>query len=87
MESIRQRGFKHVMVVTHARDMWRADLCFCRLGAEVIPAPCGAESARLWGSVDETWIPSSTALGHLDWAVKESIALLLVPREMEIRGF
>lgn len=76
IEVIQQRDFEHVIVVTHARHMRRADLCFRKLGVVVIPAPCGAASARLWRAVDETWIPRSEGLGASNWAVKEWVALL-----------
>lgn len=75
VEVIRQREFEHVMVVTHARHMRRANLCFRKLGAEVISAPCGAASARLLRAIDETWIPRSEGLGASNWAVKEWVAL------------
>jgi len=75
MDVIRQRDFEHVMVVTHARHMRRADLCFRKLGAEVIPAPCSAASVPLWRAVDETWIPKSEGLDASNWAVKEWVAL------------
>ncbi len=73
---IRRRDFEHVMVVTHARHMRRADACFRKCGLAVIPSPCGAESAQLWGPVDETWIPSSDGMGASNWVVKEWVALL-----------
>ena len=76
MEVIRQRDLEHVIVVTHARHMRRADLCFRKLGAEVIPAPCSAASVPLWRAVDETWIPKSEGLDASNWAVKEWVALL-----------
>jgi uncharacterized SAM-binding protein YcdF (DUF218 family) len=75
-EVIRQRGFQHVMVVTHARHMRRADLCFRKLGADLILAPCSAHSARLWRTVDETWIPESDSMSASSWVVREWVALL-----------
>ena len=79
IETIRRRGFENVILVTHARHMGRADLTFRKLGFEVIPGPCGYEPLRFWGPLDETWVPGTDGLGSSNWAIREWMALCVLP--------
>lgn len=73
---LRERGFGHVLLVTHARHMRRADGCFRKLGIRATPSPCSAVSARLWQDFHDTWIPSPQGLDASNWALQEWLGLL-----------
>lgn len=69
----RQRGVKHILLVTSSLHMPRAALLFERTGLEVTPVPVPEHADReTWL---DRWFPSSGALWRSGRALKEYVAL------------
>lgn len=70
----RQRGVKHILLVTSSLHMPRAALLFERTGLEVSPVPVPERADReTWL---DRWLPSPGALWRSGRALKEYVALL-----------
>jgi uncharacterized SAM-binding protein YcdF (DUF218 family) len=54
---LRERGVSHIMLVTDAKHLWRATLCFRRQGIEVAPSACNFATARFRNRFED-YLPS-----------------------------
>jgi hypothetical protein len=75
-EAINRHGFENVVLVAHARHRKRGELCFRKLGIQVVPAPCRASSTCLLQTFGRTWVPTVDGLSNSTWVALEWVALL-----------
>ncbi len=71
---LRERGIRKVALVTEARHMLRAELCFRKQGLVVVPAPCCYRSLRHlpWTA----YFPDTTGIDQNEAVLHEWIGLI-----------
>lgn len=76
-ELLDMRGWRRVLLVTHARDMPRALAMFEKIGVEVVPAPAHFEAQAHAGALQlSDLLPSAKAMYQFRLAAHEYVGLV-----------
>jgi uncharacterized SAM-binding protein YcdF (DUF218 family) len=71
---LRSRGIRRVVLVTDAKHMMRAALCFRHEGIEVVPAPCNYLTSKFQNRWDD-YLPSPIGAGRIQEAFHEWLGI------------
>jgi uncharacterized SAM-binding protein YcdF (DUF218 family) len=71
---LQERGIDRIVLITDAKHLWRASLCFQREGIEVVPSGCNAYTDRYRNQPVDYW-PSPYGAAHFLDAFHEWVGL------------
>jgi uncharacterized SAM-binding protein YcdF (DUF218 family) len=71
---LRERGISRIVLITDAKHLGRASLCFQKEGIAVVPSACNAYTARYRNRLDD-YLPSPHGAGHFLDAFHEWVGL------------
>jgi uncharacterized SAM-binding protein YcdF (DUF218 family) len=72
---LQARGIHRIVLVTDAKHLWRASLCFAKQGIDVVPSPCSAFTERFENRLED-YVPSPDGAGHFMSAFHEWIGVV-----------